>query len=441
MRVSVIGTGHVGLTTAACLAHVGHEVLGVDDDAEKAATIARGEAPFHEPGLLDLVREGLDTGRLRISTDLPEASRHAEVAFVCVGTPTKETGEANLVQVERVATLVARNLEGYTVVAEKSTVPVETGHWVRRTMETEAPAGAEFDVASTPEFLREGRAVQDTLEPDRIVIGASSDRAVGRLREVYRPIVDRAGCPVIVTDLATAELIKHSSNAFLATKISFANSIADICERTGADIEVVAQAMGMDPRIGPAFLRAGIGYGGSCFPKDVRAYRYRAEQLGVDFEILAAVERVNEARIPAFVERIRSVLWNLEDKRIAVWGLAFKPETDDLRHAPALEVIEHLREAGAQVVAHDPVAIPAAKHLLPDVSFSDDVYEAARGAHCVAICTEWPEYASVDLERLKEVMSRPVIVDGRNVLHPEGAAAAGFVYASAGRPTVQPTDR
>ncbi|MDP9343278.1 MAG: UDP-glucose/GDP-mannose dehydrogenase family protein [Actinomycetota bacterium] len=436
MRVSIIGTGHVGLTTAACLAHVGHEVLGVDDDAEKVATIGRGDIPFHEPGLSDLVREGLDTGRLRVSTDLAEGARHAEVSFVCVGTPTKPNGEANLIQVERVATIMARNLSGYTVVAEKSTVPVETGHWVRRTMEVEAPAGAEFDVASTPEFLREGRAVQDTLEPDRIVIGASSERAVERLREVYRPIVDRTGCPVVVTDLATAELIKHSSNAFLATKISFANSIAEICERTGADVEVVAQAMGLDPRIGSAFLRAGIGYGGSCFPKDVRAYRYRAEQLGVDFEVLAAVERVNEARIPSFIEKIRSVLWNLQGKRVAVWGLAFKPETDDLRDAPAIQVIERLQAEGAHVVAHDPVALPAAKHLLPDVAFSEDAYEAAREAHCVAICTEWPEYASADLEKLRGLMARPVIVDGRNLLHPDAAAAAGFVYASVGRPTV-----
>jgi UDPglucose 6-dehydrogenase len=441
MRVSIIGTGHVGLTTAACLAQVGHEVLGVDDDAEKVATIGRGDVPFHEPGLTDLLREGLDTGRLRVSTDLAEAARHAEVSFVCVGTPTKPTGEANLVQVERVATIMARNLDGYTVVAEKSTVPVETGQWVRRTMEVEAPPGAEFDVASTPEFLREGRAVQDTLEPDRIVIGASSERAVERLREVYRPIVDRTGCPVVVTDLATAELIKHSSNAFLATKISFVNSIAEICERTGADVEVVAQAMGLDPRIGPAFLRAGIGYGGSCFPKDVRAYRYRAEQLGVEFEVLAAVERVNEGRVDSFVEKIRSVLWNLEGKRVAVWGLAFKPETDDLRHAPALEVIERLGAQGAHVVAHDPVAMAAAKHVLPEVSFSEDAYEAARDAHCVAICTEWPEYASVDLERLRDLMARPVIVDGRNVLHPEAVAEAGFVYASVGRPTGGPAGR
>jgi UDPglucose 6-dehydrogenase len=346
-----------------------------------------------------------------------------------------------VVQVERVATIVARNLNGYTVVAEKSTVPVETGLWVRQTMEIEAPPTAEFDVASTPEFLREGRAVQDTLEPDRIIVGTSSPRAAALLKDVYRPIVDQAGCPVVVTDLATAELIKHSSNAFLATKISFINSIADICERTGADVEVVAQAMGLDHRIGPEFLRAGIGFGGECLPKDIQAYRYRADQLGVDFDLLTAVERVNDARIPLFVEKIRSVLWNLEDKQVAVWGLAFKPETDDLRHAPAIRVVRRLKAEGAHVVAHDPVAIPAAKHVLADSSFSEDPYEAARGAHCVAICTDWPEYAAVDLDRLRETMARPVIVDGRNVLHPDVAVAAGFIYASVGRPAVRPTKR
>jgi UDPglucose 6-dehydrogenase len=441
MRISIIGTGHVGLTTAACMAHVGHEVLAVDEDDERVVTIARGDVPFHEPGLLELVREGLDTGRLRVSTDLEEASAHADVVFICVGTPTKESGEANLVQVERVATIVARNLNGYTVVAEKSTVPVDTGLWVRRTMEIEAPPSAEFDVASTPEFLREGKAVQDTLEPDRIIVGTSSPRAAAVLKDVYRPIVDQVGCPVVVTDLATAELIKHSSNAFLAMKISFINSIADICERTGADVEVVAQAMGLDHRIGSEFLRAGIGFGGECLPKDIQAYRYRADQLGVDFDLLTAVERVNDARIPLFVEKIRSVLWNLEGKQVAVWGLAFKPETDDLRHAPAIRVVRRLMAEGAHVVAHDPVAIPAAKHVLAEGSFSEDPYEAARGAHCVAICTDWPEYAAADLGRLRETMARPVIVDGRNVLHPDVAVAAGFIYASVGRPTVRPPDR
>ena len=438
MRVSVVGTGHVGLTTAACLAHVGHDVLGLDDDAEKVAVIARGEVPFHEPGLTELVREGLDTGRLRVSADPAEAAPHGDVVFVSVGTPTKESGEANLVQVERVAKIVAGSLDGYTVVAEKSTVPVETGLWIRRTIERTARPGSEFDVASNPEFLQEGRAVQDTLEPDRVVVGADSERAVERLREVYRPILDRAGCPFVVTDLATAELIKHASNAFLSTKISFINSVADLCERTGADVEAVAAAMGFDPRIGPSFLRAGIGFGGSCLPKDLRAFRYKAEQLGVDSGLMAEVERVNLRRVDVFVDKIRNVLWNLDDKRVALWGLAFKPDTDDLRHSPALEVARRLVAGGAHVVAHDPVANAAAKAVLPDIEYAADPYEASRGADCLAICTEWSVFATADLERLRQELAHPVVVDGRNVFDPRAMAEAGFTYASMGRPTASP---
>ncbi len=438
MRISVVGTGHVGLTTAACMAHVGHEVLGVDDDAEKVASIARGDVPFHEPGLTELVREGLDKGRLRVSATASDAARHGDIVFVCVGTPTKESGEANLVQVERVARVLARSLDGYTVVAEKSTVPVETGQWIQRTIGREASPDAEFDVASNPEFLQEGRAVQDTLEPDRVVVGSDSGRAVDRLREAYRPIVERTGCPFVVTDLATAELIKHASNAFLATKISFINAVAEVCERTGADVEAVAAAMGLDHRIGPAFLRAGLGFGGECFPKDLRAFQYKAEQLGVDFALLGEVDRINRARIDALVEKIRAVLWHLEDKRVALWGLAFKPDTDDLRHSPALEVARRLVEGGAHVVAYDPVAMPAAKTLLGDIEFAADPHEAARGADCLAICTEWDVFASADLDRLREEMAHPVIVDGRNVFDPATMAAAGFTYASMGRPTTFP---
>src|SRR5438309_7253205 len=276
MKISVVGTGHVGLTTAACFAHIGHDVRGVDASVGKVASIARGDVPFHEPGLAELVREGLDAGRLRMSADPAATARHGDVVFVCVGTPTLESGEANLEQVERVARVVARSLDGYTVVVEKSTVPVETGLRIRRTIEREASPGAEFDVASNPEFLQEGRAIQGTLDPDRVVVGADSERAIDRLRDAYRPILDRSGCPFVVTDLATAELIKHASNAFLATKISFINLVADACERTGADVEAVATAMGFDPRIGHAFLRAGVGFGGSCFPKDLRAFRHTA---------------------------------------------------------------------------------------------------------------------------------------------------------------------
>jgi UDPglucose 6-dehydrogenase len=436
MRISVVGTGHVGLTTAACLAHLGHEVLGVDDDAEKIGLIARGEVPFHEPGLAELVREGLDTGRLRVSAETHEAARYGEVVFISVNTPTRPSGEANLVQVEQVARMIARTIDGYTVVAEKSTVPVETGVWIERTISRSAKPGVEFDVASNPEFLREGKAVRDTLEPERIVVGSSSARAVERLREVYRPILDRTHCPFVVTDLATAELIKHASNAFLATKISFINQLADLCERTGADVETVSAAMGLDSRIGRAFLRAGIGYGGACLPKDVQAFRYKAQELGVDFELLDAVHDVNQGRIDRFLERIRSVVWNLEDKKVAVWGLAFKPDTDDLRNAPAIEIVRRLQEHGARVSVHDPVAMPLAKPLIPDAEFENDPYDAAREADCLVICTEWEEYVTANLERLRAAMTHPVVVDGRNVFHTEDMAKAGFVYASAGRPTV-----
>ena len=438
VKISVVGTGHVGLTTAACLAHIGHEVLGVDDDAEKIAQIERGEAPFHEPGLSELVAEGLDTGRLRVSTSTAEAAAHAEVVFVCVGTPTLPSGEADLAQVERVGRAVAANLHGYAVVVEKSTVPVETGVWLQEIMDQERNGHGEFDVASNPEFLREGQAVRDALEPDRIVVGADSERALERLREVYRPIIDSTGCPFVTTDLATAELIKHSSNAFLATKISFINQVAEICERTGADVEEVAHAMGLDARIGPSFLRAGIGYGGECFPKDVRAYRYKADQLGVDFGILREIEQVNAGRVEAFVEKIRTVAGGLSGRRVGLWGLSFKPETDDLRNAPAVEVARTLLDEGAAIVAHDPAAMTAVKRLLPEIGLASTPYDAARDAECLVICTEWPEYAAADLERLRGEMASAVVVDGRNVFRPRDMAAAGFVYASIGRATVRP---
>jgi UDPglucose 6-dehydrogenase len=438
MRVSVIGIGHVGLTTAACLAHIGHEVLGVDHDAKKVAAIERGSVPFHEPGLSELVREGLDSGRLRVSADPASAAPDGEVVFICVGTPTLESGAADLAQVERVARIVARTIDGYTVVAEKSTVPVETGLWIRRTIEREAPPGAEFDVASNPEFLREGQAIHDTLQPGRVVVGSDSPRAIERLREVYRPILDQTGCPFIMTDLATAELIKHASNAFLATKISFINSIADICERTGANVETIAAAMGLDDRIGPSFLRAGIGYGGECFPKDVRAFRHTADELGVGFELLAEVERVNGERIDAFVDKIRGELSGIDGRRVALWGLSFKPETDDLRNSRALEVARRLVAGGARVAAFDPVAMPAAKPLLPDVELAADPYDAARDADCLAVCTEWSQFATADLARLRATMASPVVVDGRNVFDPATMAEAGFTYASVGRPTVRP---
>ncbi len=436
MRVAVVGTGHVGLTTAACLAHIGHDVLGVDEDDEKVRSIEAGEVPFVEPGLADLVREGVGNGRLRMSPDSRDAGA-SDVVFVCVGTPTKASGEADLSQIERVATTLASSLVGHTLITEKSTVPVGTAEWIRQTIEAHAEGeDAGFEIASNPEFLQEGRAVQDTLEPTRIVVGAPSEHAAGILRDVFRPILDTTGCPFIVTDVATAELVKHSSNAFLATKISFINQVAEICERTGADVETVAAAMGMDPRIGPGFLKAGIGYGGECLPKDVQAFRYRAEQLGVEFSLLAAVDRINQERRASFVERIRSTVGDLEGKRVAVWGLAFKPETDDLRQSPPLDVIRRLLSHGASVMAYDPAAMPEARALLPEAEYAEDPYEAATDADVLAVCTEWSVFATADLARLREVMARPVVVDGRNVFDPQEMAKAGYLYVSMGRPTV-----
>jgi UDPglucose 6-dehydrogenase len=437
VKVTVVGLGHVGLTSAACFAHLGHEVVGVDEDVEKLRVITRGDAPFFEPDLPDLLREGLGSGRFRPTEDLGEAARHGEVAFICVGTPIRESGEANLSQVERVARMLAPQLERYTVLTEKSTVPVGTGEWIRRAVGWIAP-GAEFDVASNPEFLREGQAVHDTLGPSRIVVGASSERAHRRLREFYAPIVDASGCPYIATDVATAELIKLASNAFLATKISFINAVSDVCEAAGADVETVARGMGLDSRIGPEFLRAGLGYGGFCLPKDVAAFRHKAAELGIDLSLLTEVARVNSRRPAAVVAKLRTLLWNLEGKRIAVWGLSFKGGTDDLRGAPALDVIRLLHEAGAEVVGFDPVAMDAAAKVVPELALASDPYEAAEGADAVVLVTDWATFRDVDLVRLRSVIAQPVIVDGRNLLEPSDAVDAGFVYASMGRSTLYP---
>ena len=438
MRVTIIGMGHVGLTTAACLAHVGHDVVGMDDDVEKLRLIGRGESPFFEPDLSELIREGLETGRLRVSEDPAESARHGDVLFICVGTPIKQTGEPNLTSVERAARSAAPHFERYTVLTEKSTVPVGTGEWVRRTAERTSP-GIDFDIASNPEFLREGTAVEDTLRPTRIVVGAPTEKAHGRLRELYEPILAQTDCPYIATDVATAELIKLAANAFLATKISFINAVGDVCEASGADVETVALGMGLDPRIGPQFLKPGIGYGGFCLPKDIAAFRHKAQELGVDLALLAEVANVNAQRRPRLVGRVRQLMWNLEGKRVALWGLAFKGGTDDLRDSPAIDLATKLHAEGVRVVAFDPVAMAAAAQLIPDIELADDPYEAARGAEAVIVATDWEEFREIKLERVRELMADPVLVDGRNLLDPQAAVSAGFVYASIGRPTLYPT--
>jgi len=439
MRVTVIGAGHVGLVTAVCLAKLGHEVVADDDDAAKMDLLRRGTAWFYEPGLEELLREALTDGRLRFTSDKAEAVRHGEVIFICVGTPSRPDGSPNLAFVEMVAREVARHLPvgEPKLICEKSTVPVQTGERVAQVIDREAPRGAVYEVASNPEFLREGSAIVDTLQPDRIVVGTDSERGAAVLRELYAPILQHSDCEWLATDRATAELIKHASNAFLATKISFINAVARVCERSGADVEVVARGMGLDPRIGPSFLRAGPGYGGSCFPKDVAAFAHRSRELGVDFTMLNEVARINMEARRSVVEKVRDLLWHLEGKRIGVLGLTFKPETDDLRESPAIDVVRALLDDGASVVAYDPVASDSeTRQLLPGFERAVKAIDVADGAHALVLLTEWAEFAELDPSVLAERMAYPILVDARNALDRERYVAAGFTVAGMGRPVV-----
>ena len=443
MRVTVIGAGHVGLVTAVCLASVGHDVVAEDDDLAKVELLRRGNAWFYEPGLEDLLREGMAAGRLRFTSDAAEAVVHGEVIFISVGTPSRSDGSPNLAFVEKVAREVASHLRPgeLKLICEKSTVPVQTGDRVAQVIAREARPEADWEVASNPEFLREGSAVHDTLQPDRIVVGTDSERGRAVLRELYEPIVAASGATFLATDRATAELIKHASNAFLATKISFINSVARVCERSGADIELVARGMGLDPRIGPNFLSAGAGYGGSCFPKDVAAFAHRSRELGVDFGILREVARVNIDARRAVVENVRDLLWHLEGKRVGLLGLAFKPETDDLREAPAVDVARQLLEDGAQVVAYDPVAGEQAAELVAGLEVAGKAAEVADGAHAVVLLTEWREFAELDPADLRARMAYPILVDARNALDVDAYLAVGFTVAGVGRPVRGPDGR
>jgi UDPglucose 6-dehydrogenase len=364
----------------------------------------------------------------------------AVIAFICVGTPPHEDGTADVGALDDAAATLARAASGDLLLAHKSTVPVGTAAHIEELARAAAPAGVAIDVASNPEFLREGHAIDDTLRPTRIVVGAGSAEAVEILRSAYRPIIDETGCAFVATDVATAELVKQASNAFLATKISFANLIADLCERTGADVETVTSAMGMDERIGPRFLSAGLGYGGGCIPKDVAAFFRTTEKLGVDAGLLREVQRINIERAQVVLSKIRSAAGPLAERRIAIWGLAFKPGTDDLRSAPGIDVARRLLEEGADVVAFDPEAMPAAKSLIPRATFASDPYEAAAGAACLVICTDWEEFRSADLEQLRGALAAPVVVDGRNLFDPETLRENGFRYMSVGRPDVAGAD-
>jgi UDPglucose 6-dehydrogenase len=419
------------------MATLGHDVVGCDSDEERILSLQAGRCPFFEPGLEDLLTRTMAEGNLSFTPSIEEALCAVEIVFICVGTPPRASGEANLRAVEEVARAVARHAPSNITVVEKSTVPAGTAQRIKHTLELERQdRAAEMDVVSNPEFLREGSAIQDSLQPDRILVGAGSERARSRMRELYAPLVDR-GHLLIETDIATAELSKHACNAFLAVKVSYANALARICEKAGADVVAVADVMGSDARIGRAFLNAGLGYGGYCFPKDLDAFQRLAEQAGAPFPLLREVARINSAAIDATLNKIKEALWNLEAKRVGLLGLSFKPDTDDVRFSPALELARQLLRDDAVVVGYDPEAAAAAKAELPELELAPDPYAVAAGAHCIVLCTEWSEFRELDLTRLAESMTYPILVDAPNLFAPEDARTAGFTYYPTGRPMVR----
>jgi len=433
MNICVAGTGYVGLVTGAVFADLGNDVICVDKDDDKIAALSAGRMPIYEPGLEEMVARNAADRRLAFTTELGAAVRRSEIVFIAVGTPSKRDGETDLGAVEAVAKAIGQAMERYTVIVNKSTVPVGTGEFVRDVITRHQARRVPFDVVSNPEFLREGSAIEDTLRPDRIVIGAPNQLVAMTLLELYAPL-ER---PMIITDVPSAEMIKYASNAFLASKISFINAIANICDLAGADVTQVMKGVGLDSRIGPAFLQAGLGFGGSCFPKDADSLVHTAARLGYDFRLLRAVVEVNRERPQHFVENIAKVLAPLDDKVVGVLGLAFKANTDDMREARSVEVIAQLLGAGATVRAYDPVAIDNARAVLPTaVRYAASAYEAADGADAVALVTEWNEFKFLNLERLRSVMRRPLVFDGRNVWEPERMRRLGFEYHSIGRKPV-----
>ncbi len=429
MKIAIIGAGYVGLVTGACFADLGNKVICADNDRKKIESLKKGLIPIYEPGLEELIKVNTQKKRLGFSAEIKEAVRSSEIIFIAVGTPSLENGEADLTGIESVARNIALNMNSYRLVVEKSTVPVETGHWVKHTIQTYIKKKVEFDVASNPEFLREGQALNDFMHPDRIVIGVESKKARDLLVSLYQPL----NAAMVITDIKSAELIKHASNSYLATKISFINAIARICDKVGADVTEVAQGMGLDKRIGPKFLNAGIGYGGSCFPKDLDAFIKISEKLGYNFELLKAVKEINQGQKYFLVKKLKERLWILKDKTIAVLGLSFKPDTDDLRNAPAIDIIRLLESEGAKIKAYDPSAMPKAKDVLPGVKFCRDPYATARGSDCLLVLTEWTEFKELDFVRIKRLLKRPLIIDGRNIYEPKTMAKLGFTYIGIGR--------
>lgn len=439
MNLAIIGTGYVGLTTGTCFAEVGHNVVCVDNNQQKVEMLQQGQVPIYEPDLEDMITSNVSAGRLRFTTDLPRAVADSDIIFIAVPTPPHEDGSVDLSYIEAVSHEIAEALRpefGYRIVVDKSTVPVSTGTKVSQVIERYACKGVVVDVVSNPEFLREGSAVQDLLNPDRIVIGADSQRAMDMMKRVYQPF----NAPIVEVDLSSAELIKHAANSFLALKISYINAVSAVCEKAGADVELVAQGIGMDKRISHYFLNAGLGYGGSCFPKDVKGFINISDQLGAPMEILREVERINARQLEHFLDRIREKMWVLRKKRVAVWGIAFKQNTDDVRESVAVKLIRRLAEEGAIVTAYDPKASVTGAMALEGcpVTICDDMYECVEGAEVLVVATEWKQFATANLVRVKEKMHLPIIFDGRNVIHGENAVHAGFEYHSVGRRSLYP---
>jgi UDPglucose 6-dehydrogenase len=430
MNIAVIGTGYVGLVTGSVFADLGSEVTCIDRDEAKVKGLVRGIMPIYEPGLEEMVTRNVNDGRLEFTTDAEAGVGKADVIFICVGTPPMPNGDPDMSQVEDAARSVARALNRYKVIVNKSTVPVGTGERVREIILTNRRRDVDFDVVSNPEFLREGSAIADTLNPERIVIGAPNQVVAMKILELYAPL-ER---PMLITDVASAEMIKYASNAFLATKISFINAVANICSTVGADVLHVMKGMGYDSRIGGAFLQAGLGYGGSCFPKDTLALIQTAEKTGYDFQLLKAVVEVNRQQAQRFLDRMEHVIGGFAGKTVGVLGLAFKSNTDDLREAKSLEVITRLLASGATVRAYDPIAMPKAKEIFPQITYGENAYDAASGADGIVVVTDWNEFKQLNLERLKEAMRGNIVFDGRNIYDPVRMRRCGFIYEGVGRP-------
>src|SRR2546425_8258392 len=436
MDLAIIGSGYVGLVTGACFADVGHNVICVDNDEQKIKLLQAGDVPIYEPGLDELIHRNVSAHRLRFTSSIREGVEKAQIIFIAVPTPQQPNGDVDLRFLEKVAREIAGVLTNYRVIVDKSTVPVKTGEKVAESIKRYNRHGASFDIVSNPEFLREGCAVADLMRPDRIVIGAQSEHAIDLMKKVYEPFM----APILVTDISSAELIKHCANSFLALKISYINAVSAICEASGADVEKVADGIGMDHRIGRDFLNAGIGYGGSCFPKDIAAFIAISEQLGVPFDLLKEVQRINTAQKRRFLKTIRDTLWVLREKRIAVWGLTFKPDTDDIRSSVAIDLVAEMLREGAQVVAYDPKGMDKARQVkaIADAELVTSALEAVDGAEALVIATEWSEFANVDLALVKEKMTTPIVFDGRNLFDPKTMAQLGFRYHSIGRGSVTP---